>query len=79
MLSWVNRNNNTLDMYVDGTFDRNVASAAGGNNPVDIIGASFGGYLDADIAFLSINIRSILYTAGDISQNFNAQRQRFGI
>ena len=79
MLSWVNRNNNTLDMYVDGTFDRNVASTAGGNNPVDIIGASFGGYLDADIAFLSINIRSTLYTAGDVSQNFDAQRQRFGI
>ena len=82
MLSWVNRNNNTLDMYVDSVFDRNVSSSivGGGNiNPVDIIGASFGGYLDADIAFLSINIRSTLYTAGDVTQNFNAQRTRFGV
>jgi hypothetical protein len=82
MLSWVNLNNNTLDMYVDGIFDQNVSSSivGGGNiNPVDIIGSSFGGYLDADIAFLSINIRSTLYTQNDVSQNFNAQRSRFGI
>jgi hypothetical protein len=82
MLSWVNRDNNTLDMYVDGVFDRTVSSSilGGGNiNPVDIIGASFGGYLDADIAFLSINQRPSLYTIQDVAQNFNAQRSRFGI
>lgn len=82
MLSWVNLNNNTLDMYVDSVFDRNVSSSivGGGNiNPVDIIGASFGGYLNADISFLSISISSSLYTRNDVIQNFNAQRTRFGV
>jgi hypothetical protein len=80
MLSWVNLNNNTLDMYVDGVFDRNVASAAGGNNPVDIIGNSWAsGFLNADISFLSISISSSLYTRNDVIQNFNAQRTRFGV
>jgi hypothetical protein len=77
MLSWVNRNNNTLDMYVDGVFDRNVASAATGDNPVDIIGASFSSYLDADISCLTINIGTI-FSQSQILQNFNSLKGRFG-
>jgi hypothetical protein len=82
MLSWVNLNNNTMNLYVDGIFDKNVSSSivGGGNiNPVDIIGASFGGFLNGDIAFLSINISSSLYTIQNVQQNFNAQRNRFNI
>jgi hypothetical protein len=82
MLSWVNLNNNTLNMYIDGVFDKNVSSSivGGGNiNPVDIIGASWSSYLNGDIAFLSINISSSLYTIQNVLQNFNAQRNRFNI
>jgi len=81
MLSWVNLNNNTLNMYVDGVFDRNVPSliVGGGNiNPVDIIGASYGGYLDADISCLTINIGTI-FTQTQILQNFNSLKGRFGL
>ena len=80
MLSWVNLNNNTLNMYVDGIFDKNVPSTIQNTfNPVDIIGASWAGYLNGDIAFLSISISSSLYTTQDIQQNFNAQKARFGL
>jgi len=67
-------------MYVDGIFDKNVPSTIQNTfNPVDIIGASWAGYLNGDIAFLSISISSSLYTTQDIQQNFNAQKARFGL
>jgi len=81
MVTWVNRNNNTLDMYVDGMFDKNVSSSISlpsSPNPVDIIGASFSTYLNADIATLTINIGP-LFTADQILQNYNAQKSRFGL
>jgi hypothetical protein len=41
-LTWVNYNNYTMNMYVDGMLDANVAnSTSGNNNPIDIIGASW--------------------------------------
>lgn len=81
MLSWVNLNNNTLNMYVDGIFDKNVPSTIQDPfNPVDIIGASFGGAsFNGSIAFLSISISSKLYTDQDILQNYNATKGRFNL
>jgi hypothetical protein len=79
MISWVNRSNNTLDMYVDGVFDRNVSSSISGNNPVDIIGASWAASsLNANIAYLTINIGP-LFTQTQVQQNYNAQKSRFNL
>ena len=83
MATWVNRDNNTLDMYVDGTFDRTVSSSivGGGNiNPVDVIAGSFGGsYLNASIASVAIYKRSNLFTSAEVLQNYNALKGRFGL
>ena len=83
MATWVNKDNNTLDMYVDGTFDRTVPSSivGGGNiNPVDVIAGSYGGsYLNASIASVAIYKRSSLFTATEVLQNYNATKGRFGL
>lgn len=81
MLSWVNLDNNTLDMYVDGVFNRNVPSmiSPANVNAVDIIGASWsGGFINANLACITINIGT-LFTSAHVAQNFNALRGRFGI
>lgn len=71
-LSWVNKNNSTLDMYVNGVFDKNVSSNISGSNvnAVDSIGYSWAGYLKADISNLTISTRSTLYTSTDVLQNY---------
>jgi len=71
-LSWVNLNNDTLDMYVNGVFDKNVSSDIAGSNvnAVDSIGYSWAGYLKADISNLTISTRSTLYTSTDVLQNY---------
>lgn len=77
-LSWVNYSNYTMDMYVDGALDSNVAnSTSGNNNPINIIGASWAAALSANIAQVSIYNRAL--TSAEIRQNFNATRGRFGI
>ncbi len=77
-LSWVNYSNYTMDMYVDGALDSNVAnSTSGNNNPINIIGASWSAALSANIAQVQIYNRAL--TASEIQQNFNANRSRFGI
>jgi hypothetical protein len=77
-LSWVNYSNYTMDMYVDGVLDSNVAnSTSGNNNPIDIIGASWAAAHLCNIAQVSIYNRA--FTAAEVQQNFNAQRSRFGI
>ena len=83
MATWVNKDNNTLDMYVDGTFDRTVSSSlfGGGNiNPVDVIGNSWAGsFLNASIASVAIYKRSSLFTSTEVLQNYNATKGRFGL
>lgn len=81
MATWVNKDNNTLDMYVDGTFDRTVSSSIVGlPNPVDVIAGSWAGtYLNASIASVAIYKRSSLFTAQEILQNYNATKGRFGL
>jgi hypothetical protein len=79
MLSWVNLNNNTMDMYVDGVFNVNVSSSiVGGSNPVDIIGASWNSFFSGSIASLSIYIGST-FTPTQVLQNYNTVKTRFGL
>lgn len=78
MLTWVNYANYTMDMYVDGVLDSNVAnSTSGNNNPVDVIGRSWAGYFPGSITSLSRYTKSL--SATEVQQNFNAQRGRYGL
>ena len=47
------------------------------NNPIDIIGASWASAFSANIAQVQIYNRAL--TAAEISQNYNALRNRFGL
>jgi hypothetical protein len=77
-LSWVNYNNNTMDMYVDGILDSNVTnSTSGNNNPIDIIGGSWNSSFLGTISNVSIYNKAL--TSAEIQQNFNALRGRFGL
>ena len=82
MVTWVNLDNNTMNLYVDGVFDRNISSTivGGGNiNPVDSIGYGWSGYLNASIATVAIYKRNYSYSSAEVLQNFNAQKSRFGL
>jgi len=81
MATWMNKDNNTLDMYVDGVFDRTVSSSiVGGPNPVDVIAGNWAGaYLNASIASVTIYKRSNLFTSAEVLQNYNATKGRFGL
>jgi hypothetical protein len=78
LLTWVNYSNYTMDMYVDGSLDSNVAnSTSGNNNPINIIGASWAAAHSCNISQVSTYNRAL--TAQEIQQNFNALRGRYGI
>jgi hypothetical protein len=78
MLTWVNYNNYTMDMYADGLLDSNVPnSTSGNNNPVDRIGGSWTARFPGSISALSRYDRAL--TAPEVTQNFNALRGRYGI
>ena len=79
LLTWVNNNNFTMDMYVDGILDSNVPNSTSGNqNPVDMIGSSWASKFLGSIDNLSIyNGRAL--TVAEVRQNFNALRGRYGI
>jgi hypothetical protein len=78
LLTWVNYSNYTMDMYVDGVLDSNVTNSTSGNqNPVDRVGGSWNGFFPGSIDALSIYNKAL--TAGEVRQNFNAQRGRFGV
>jgi hypothetical protein len=77
-LSWVNYNNNTMDMYVDGLLDSNVAnSTSGNNNPIDMLGSSWAARFSGSISYVSIYNRAL--TSAQILQNYNALKNRHGI
>lgn len=79
MLTWVNYTNYTMDMYVDGVLDANVAnSTSGNNNPVDRIGGSWAAVYNGSIATLSI-YKGTALTAAQVLQNYNALKSRFGL
>lgn len=78
MLTWVNYNNFTMDMYVDGVLDSNVPnSTSGNNNPVNSIGRSWAGFFPGSISSTSVYNTSI--TAAQVAQLFNATRGRYGV
>lgn len=81
MVSWVN-SNNTMSLYVNNTFDKNVSSiiVGGGNiNPVDSIGWGWVAYLSCSISSVLIYKRSYPYTDQEVQQNYNALKSRFGL
>ena len=82
LLTWSNLGDGTMDLYVDGLFDSNVnaiLTSPTSSNWLDVIGASWyaGSGFNGSIANVQIN--SITMNQDQIQQNFNAQRNRFGI
>lgn len=78
MITWVNRDNSTMDIYVDNVLDlANTSSALSSTNYLDIIGGSWAAYYDGAIASLQIN--TVAFTQAQINTNFEAQRYKFGI
>lgn len=79
MLTWVNYTNSTMDMYVDGVLDSNVAnSTSGNNNPIDRLGGSWNGSFPGAISQVLI-YQSVSLSAAQVLQNYNAARGRYGI
>jgi hypothetical protein len=79
LLTWVNKTDSTMDMYVDGTIDvRNQRSVSGNNNPIDRIGGSWTAIFDGRISRVTINNNRAL-TEYEVLQTFNATRWRFGV
>lgn len=79
MLTWVNYTDSTMDMYVDGVLDANVAnSTSGNNNPIDRLGGSWAGYFSGLISQISM-YQNIALTSSQVRQNFNAGRGRYGV
>jgi hypothetical protein len=79
MLTWVNYTNFTMDMYVDGVLDSNVAnSTSGNNNPIDRLGGSWNSSFSGQISQISMYY-NVALSAAQISQNFNAFRGRYGV
>jgi hypothetical protein len=63
-------------MYVDGVLDTTVnPTNAGNNNPLDIIGGSWAGRFNGDIAELQINTRA--FSQSEVSKQFTVTKIRF--
>ncbi len=79
MLTWVNYTNSTMDMYVDGIIDANVAnSTSGNNNPLDRVGGSWTSRYIGNISILNIH-KNKSFTASEVLQNYNATRARYNL
>jgi hypothetical protein len=79
MLTWVNYTNYTMDMYVDGVLDLNIAnSTSGNNNPVDTIAGSWAGLYAGNLATLSI-YKGTALTAAQVLQNYTVTKSRFNL
>ncbi len=75
MLTWVQKNNYTMDMYVDGVLDRsNVFSRAGNNNPINILGGSYNARFNGNIADIQVHRRS--FSSQEVMENFNALKEK---
>ena len=76
-LTWVNRTNTTMDMYVNGVKDFSAGSSpSGNNNPIDMIGGSWAGRFAGIIA--NTMVYNVAFSDAQVIQNFAAQRVRFG-
>jgi hypothetical protein len=74
MLTWVNFAGGTMNFYVDGGIDTaGVDSNTQTGNALDIIGASWAGYFQGDIASLQIN-KGKAFTAAEVLQQYNATK-----
>jgi hypothetical protein len=78
LLCWVQKNNNFMDMYVNGVIDlTNGYSRSGNNNPIDIMGASWAAPFNGSIG--SVMVYNTTLSAAQILQNYNSTRHRFGV
>ena len=78
LLCWVQKNNNFMDMYVNGVIDlSNGYSRSGNNNPIDIMGASWAAPFNGSIG--SVMVYNTTLSAAQILQNYNSTRHRFGV
>lgn len=78
LLTWANIGNGNMNLYVDGVFDSTIDAQLSSSNAIDVIGRSWaGGSFDGSIA--SVQINYITMNQDQVTQNFNAQRNRFGI
>lgn len=78
LLTWANIGNGNMNLYVDGVFDSTIDAQLSSSNAIDVIGRSWAGSsFDGSIA--SVQINYITMDQDQVTQNFNAQRNRFGI
>jgi|694.fasta_scaffold33792_2 hypothetical protein len=76
-LTWVNRTNTTMDMYVNGIKDLSAGSSpSGNNNPIDIIGGSWTAKFAGIIA--NAKVYNVAFSDAQVIQDFASQRVRFG-
>jgi hypothetical protein len=77
LLTWVNKSNSTMDMYVDGVLDvSNVNSSLSSNNWIDIIGASWAATFAGDIGSVQVN-KGTAMDVSQVTQQYGATRGRF--
>jgi hypothetical protein len=78
LLTWANIGNGNMNLYVDGVFDSTVDAQLSSSNAIDVIGRSWtGASFNGSIANVQVNF--ITMSQDQVTQNFNAQRNRFGI
>jgi len=78
LLTWANIGNGNMNLYVDGVFDSTIDAQLSAGNAIDVIGRSWAGSsFDGSIA--SVQINYITMNQDEVTQNFSAQRNRFGI
>ena len=76
MLTWVQKSDYTMDMYVDGKKEvSNQFSRANNNNPVDRIGGSWSAFFSGSIGEVQIN--TINFSEADVLQQFNATSYKY--
>ena len=78
LLTWANIGNGNMNLYVDGVFDSTVDAQLSSSNAIDVIGRSWtGASFNGSIA--SVQINYITMSQDQVKDNFQAQRNRFGI
>ena len=76
MLTWVQKSDYTMDMYVDGKKEvSNQFSRANNNNPVDRIGGSWSGFLSGSIGEVQINTTA--FNENQVLQQFNSTSYKY--
>jgi hypothetical protein len=77
-LTWVNKSDNTVTMYVNGVVDSSaLGSYTTNGGPINSIGRNWYGYYTGKIA--SVSYYNTAHTAEDVAQNFKWARERVGL